>query len=336
MTRKVISIEDVAKRAGVSITTVSRVINNAPTVSKRNRVKVEEAVAHLGFKPNVSAQRLARGLNTAVGLVMPGYPGVFHSFYAMEIIRGVGHCCEMLKLDLVFHITNGLNPLNTNNVGGVIFADIIENRKQIETALADKTPCMVINNIVQDLDVNYIAIDNKKGAELAVDYLVNLGHTRIATVTGNIQTQSGAFRLEGYKNVLLKNQLKVQDQYIFEGDYSRRCARSALEQFLSLPLKDRPTAVFAASDDMASEVINMALEKGLKIPQDLSVVGFDDNPVGLYGPMGLTTVRQPLFKMAEEAVRNLNAIVAGRKHSSVKILLEPELVARESCAPCVG
>jgi len=97
--KKRISIEDVARRAGVSITTVSRVINNVPTVSKQNRIKVEEAVAHLKFKPNLAAQRLASGLNNSVGLVMPGYPGLFHSFYAIELIRGVGHACETLHLD---------------------------------------------------------------------------------------------------------------------------------------------------------------------------------------------------------------------------------------------
>lgn len=332
MSKRKLSIEDVAKRANVSITTVSRVINNVSTVSKKNREKVEEAVAHLHFKPNVSAQRLARGLSTAVGLVMPGYPGVFHSFYAMELIRGVGHACETLKLDLVFHITNGLNPLNTSNVGGVIFADIIENRKQIEIALNENISCMVVNNIVEDMDVNYIAVDNIKGGEIATGYLVGLGHQKIATVTGSLQTQGGIHRLEGYTKVFKKNKIDIEDKYIYEGDYSRRCARLAFEQFFSLPKKDRPTAIFAASDDMALEIINVAIEKGLKIPRDLSVIGFDDNPAGLYGSISLTTVHQPLFKMAEEAVRNLNAIVAGRKHSAVKLLLEPELVTRESCA----
>ena len=120
-----ISIEDVAKRAKVSISTVSRVINNLPTVSKKNQARVEEAVAHFKYRPNVSAQRLASGYNSAIGLVMPGYPGIFYSFYAIEIIRGTGHACETLKLDLLFHITNGSNFLNPNTVGGIIFADII-------------------------------------------------------------------------------------------------------------------------------------------------------------------------------------------------------------------
>ena len=131
-----INIHDVAERAKVSITTVSRVLNNVSTVSRENQARVEEAIAFYKFKPNVSAQRLAGGFNNAVGLVMPGYPGIFHSFYAIEIIRGIGHSCEVLKHDLVFHITSGNNPINTNAVGGIIFADIIENRKQVEAAQA--------------------------------------------------------------------------------------------------------------------------------------------------------------------------------------------------------
>jgi len=331
------SIEDVAKRAGVSITTVSRVINNVATVSKENRSKVESAIAHLNFKPNVSAQRLARGLNNAVGLVMPGYPGIFHSFYATELIRGVGHACETLRLDLVFHITNGYNPLNTTNVGGIIFADIIENRKQIEHTIAEGIPSMVINNIVDDMEVNYIAVDNVKGAEIGMEYLIGLGHKKIATVTGSLQTQSGLHRLKGYQNVLSQKGIEINNKLICEGDYSRRSARLGLEGFLALPKNERPTAIFVASDDMALEIISVAIEKGLKVPRDLSVLGFDDNPSGLFGPVSLTTIRQPLFKMAEEAVRHLNAIVAGREHSLIKILLTPELVVRESCAsPSVG
>ena len=331
MSPKKISIEDVARRAGVSITTVSRVINNVPSVSKKNRILVEEAIAHLSFKPNVSAQRLAKGLNTAVGLVMPGYPGIFHSFYAIEIIRGVGHACETLRLDLIFHITNGHNFLNISNAGGIIFADIIENRKQIELTLAEGIPCMVINNIVEDLKVNYIAVDNIKGGEMAVEHLISLGHSRIAAVTGSLQTQSGQHRFAGYKNALKKKNIPFRQEYVYEGDYSRRSARLGAEKFLSL--KDgRPTAIFAASDDMALEIIAFAMEQGLKVPQDLSVIGFDDNPAGLYSSVSLTTIRQPLFKMAEEAVRQLNALVGGRRHSMVQQVLVPELVLRESCS----
>jgi len=328
--KKRISIQEVARRAGVSISTVSRVINKIPTVHKKNVIKVEEAVAHLKFKPNVSAQRLAKGLNTAVGLVMPGYPGIFHSFYGVELIRGIGHACETLRLDLIFHITDGYNLLNTTNIGGVIFADIIENRKQIEAALEEGICCMVINNIVEDLEVNYVAIDNRLGGHTATDYLVSLGHKKIATVTGNLHTQAGAHRLEGYKKALEDHRLEVRENYIFPGDYSRQSARMAAERFFEF--KDAPTAVFAASDDMALELMAVALEKGLKIPEDLSIVGFDDNPQATYGPVALTTIRQPLFQMAESAVKYLNAIVAGKKRAPIQEVLAPKLVVRDSCA----
>ena len=330
MTRKrKVSIEDVARRAKVSITTVSRVINNVPTVSAKNRSKVEEAILALKYKPDVNAQRLASGKNNAIGLVLPGYPGIFYSFYAIEIIRGIGHACETLKLDLIFHITNGFNPLNTNSVGGVIFADIIENRRQVEEALEHDVHCMVINNIVDDLDVNYIGIDNVAGGKIAADYLVNLGHRRIATITGNLQTQAGEHRFEGFKQVLQKKDLSLNDDYIVIGDYSRRSARAAIERLLAL--QHPPTAVFVASDEMALEVIAYALEKGVKVPEDLSVIGFDDNPAGLYGPIALTTVKQSLFQMAEYAVKHLHNIVTGKKKSAVQMVLTPQLVIRDSC-----
>ena len=319
-----------ARRAKVSITTVSRVINNAPTVSAGNRARVEEAVAFYKFKPNVNAQRLAKGVNNSIGLVMPGYPGIFHSFYAIELIRGVGHACEVLHMDLVFHITNGFNPINANSVGGVIFADVIENRRQVEAALASGVPCVVINNKADDLDVGYIAVDNVHGGEIAADYLVSLGHQRIATLTGSLNTQAGVQRLKGFEKLLENKNIPLPREYVYQGDYSRRCARFAAEQFLKL--KDRPTAIFAASDDMALEAMAVFLEKGLKIPEDISVVGFDDNPACLFGPVALTTVKQPLFEMAETAVRYLHVLITGKGTVKKKTILTPELVVRESCS----
>lgn len=330
MNKEKISIEDVARRAKVSITTVSRVINKVPSVSKENIARVEEAVIFFKFKPNVIAQRLAKGQNNGIGFVMPGYPGIFHSFYAIELIRGIGHACEALRLDLIFHITDGFNSLNNHNVGGVIFADIIENRKQVEEAIEAGVPCMVINNIVHDLDVNYIAVDNIKGGSIATDYLINLGHKRIATVTGNVQTQSGADRFEGYQKTLKKYDVPLNPEYIYKGDYSRRCARIAAERFFGL--EEPPTAIFAASDDMALEIISVAFEKGIRIPEDISIIGFDDNPAGIYGPIALTTVKQPLFQMAESSVKILNEIVNGKSDVLVQKLLIPELIVRDSCA----
>jgi len=328
---KKISITDVARKANVSITTVSRVLNKVPTVNKEIVQRVERVIGDLKFRPNPTAQRLARGVqNTAIGFVIPGYPGIFHSFYAVELMRGIGHGCETLRLDLIFHITDGSNPLRSNFAGGLIFADIIENLPQVETAVREGTPSLVINHIVKDLDVSYIAVDNVKGGFTATEYLIHLGHKRVATITGNIQTQAGIDRFEGYQKALKHHGIDPVPDYVYKGDYSRQSARQAAERFFSL--ENPPTAIFAASDEMALEVISVAMENGIKVPEDISIIGFDDNPAGLFGPVALTTIKQPLFLMGVEATKVIYEIMTGKQKELVHKVLIPDLIVRESCA----
>jgi DNA-binding LacI/PurR family transcriptional regulator len=327
---KNISIEDVARLAGVSITTVSRVINKSTTVKEKNRARVLDAVKQLKFQPSVFAQRLASGKSNVVALVIPRYEGVFYSFYALELIRGIGTLCEALKLDLLLHLTDSRTTLNLRGVGGIIFSDIIGNRHQLESALENNIPCVVINNYVEDLEVACIAVDNAAGAEAAVNYLIGLGHKKIAHISGDLVTQAAAWRFEGYKRALSKNNIKLEDRFIFKTDYSRGQARTAAEKLITA--LEPATAVFVASDSMALEVMTVARELGKNIPQDLSIVGFDDNPSGLYGPVALTTVRQPLIKMAEDAVKELNNLMIQKKKlRPKKILMPTELVIRDSC-----
>jgi LacI family transcriptional regulator len=327
---KTISITDVARLAKVSISTVSRVINKSPSVKAGNRKKVLEVIEKLNFHPSVFAQRLATGKSNVIALVIPRYEGIFYSFYALELIRGIGTLASVLKLDLLLHLTDAHAALNLRGVGGVIFADVIANRKQLEDALALGLPSIVINNYVENLPVSCIAIDNRGGAEAVVDYLAGLGHKKIAHITGDLITQSAEMRLEGYKRALAKNKIPAREEYIVKTDYSRGLARQAAQNLLNL--KDRPTAIFVASDSMALEVMSVASEYKLNIPADLSLVGFDDNPSGLYGPVALTTVRQPLVKMAQDSVKELNVIMGlGKKAPVKKIFLPTELVVRESC-----
>jgi LacI family transcriptional regulator len=333
---KVVSIKDVARLAGVSITTVSRVINKFSSVKEKNRIKVLDAIKQLKFQPSVFAQRLATGKSNVVALVIPRYEGIFYSFYALELIRGIGTLCDALKLDLSLHLTDSRTHLDLRGSGGIIFADIIGNRHQLEDALSQGMPCIVINNFVEDLPVSCIAIDNVAGAEQAVNYLISLGHRRIAHITGDLVTQAASQRLEGYKRALEKNKIKFSTDYIFKTDYSRGQARQAAEKLIKM---DEPaTAVFVASDSMALEVMAVAREFGKVIPRDLSIVGFDDNPSGLYGPVALTTVRQPLIKMAEESVKELNLLMSAEKKAKIKkAILPAELIIRESCqAPATG
>ncbi len=328
---KGISIKDVARAAGVSISTVSRVINNFTSVKQKHRIKVMEAVKRLKFQPSVSAQRLATGKSNVVALVLPRYEGIFYSFYALELIRGIGTLCSAYKLDLLLHLTDTRSPINLKGVGGIIFADIIGNRHHLEEALAGHIPTVVINNYVEDLEVDCIAIDNEGGAASAVDYLIGLGHKRIAHISGDLVTQAAAERMKGYSLALQKHNITLNQGYIFKTDYSRGQARAAAEKMFSLA--NPPTAVFVASDSMALEVMAVAREYGKNIPGDFSIVGFDDNPSGLYGPVSLTTVRQPLVKMSQESVKRLNQLISKERTEPEKIKLPTELVIRDSCQP---
>ncbi|MDD5653311.1 MAG: LacI family DNA-binding transcriptional regulator [Candidatus Omnitrophica bacterium] len=326
------SIEDVARLAGVSIATVSRVLNKFASVKERNRVKVVNAIKQLRFQPSVFAQRLASGKSNVVALVIPRYEGMFYSFYVLELIRGIGTLCEALKLDLLLQLTDTRTPLNLKAAGGIIFADIIGNRPQLEDAFNAGIPCVVINNYIEDLKVNCIAVDNIGGAEAAVNYLISLGHRKIAHISGDLITQPAALRLQGYTLALKRNEIALRQDYIFKTDYSRGQARQAAEKIIKMD--DRPTAVFVSSDSMALEVMAVARELGKEIPKDLSIVGFDDNPSGLYGPVALTTVRQPLVKMAQESVKRLSFLMTAKNAAKVeKTILPTELVIRESASP---
>ena len=165
-----VSIEDVARASGVSPATVSRVINNFSSVKEANRQRVLDAIKKLKFQPSVFAQRLAKGKSNVVALVIPRYEGVFYSFYLLELIRGIGTVCDVLKVDLLLHLTSADSSLNLKSSGGIIFADIIYNRNQLEDAVSLGIPCVVINRHIDDLDVSCFSVDNIKGVEQAIEY----------------------------------------------------------------------------------------------------------------------------------------------------------------------
>jgi len=329
--KKNASIEDVAQAAGVSITTVSRVINKFPTVKDDNRRRVEDAIRRLKFKPNLAAQCLASGCNNTVGLEIPRYEGIFYSFYAMEIFRSVGIACDSFKVDLLLHLTDGKTSVNPSAVGGVIFADVINNLAHVENFIEMGIPVVLMNYLAEELPVASVSIDNVKGASTATQYLIQMGHEKIAFISGDLMSQAAAERLEGFKKTLAAAGLLFKEEYCQRGDYSRKSARVAAERILAL--KERPTAIFVSSDDMAMEAVSVFQENNLKVPEDISVIGFDDDPVCLYGPVSLTTMRQPLREMAQTAVKELYLKIREPGRDTNRIILSPDLVIRDSVAP---
>lgn len=268
-------------------------------------------------------------------LVIPRFEDVFHSFFASEVIKGVTAAASRLKADILIHITERKIHLDwvksssiiSEHIKGVIFADIDGDKSRLMEFIKSGVPYIVMNNYFSD-DINCIAIDNRKAAMDVVEYLVKLGHTKIATIAGDLHTQAGEARLEGYKQAMAKYGLNIPRGYIQEGFFLRTPARVAAKNLLNLD--DRPTAIFAASDVMALEVVDEAKTEGLRIPWDISLVGFDDNPIAGYSQVRLTTVSQPIVEMGRLALEKLNLITLNKEKHPVKIVLPTKLIKRES------
>jgi len=241
-------------------------------------------------------------------LVIPRFEDVFHSFFASEVIKGVTAAASRLRADILIHITDRSGhqdwlkneSINSDFVKGVIFADIDGDKKKLLQFMHSGKPYIVMNNYFSET-INCIAIDNRRAAMEVVEYLVKLGQ---------------------------KHGLPVPRGYVQEGFFLRTPARAAARNLLCLD--ERPTAVFAASDVMALEVVDEARAQGLRIPWDVSLVGFDDNPIAGYSQVRLTTVAQPIAEMGRLALEKLNLIVQEKEKQPVKIVLPTKLIKRES------
>jgi LacI family transcriptional regulator len=268
-------------------------------------------------------------------LVVPRFEDIFHSYYAGEIIRGVSLAASRLNADFLIHITDRTNHaswldstlMDKNYIDGILFADIDNDLNVVTKAIKRGVPCLVLNNII-DQPINYIAVDNKKAAIEIVNYIISLGHKDIATIAGDTTTQSGLYRLEGFQQTLLDNNIDIPRNYITFGDFLRTPARIAAKKLLKLD--KRPTAIFAASDVMALELIDIAKEMQIKVPQELSVVGFDNNPLILTSSTELTTVSQPLAEMGRLGAENIYLISRGKAKLPVKEVLPTKLIKRQS------
>jgi LacI family transcriptional regulator len=272
-------------------------------------------------------------------LVIPSFEDIFHSFYAGEIIKGVSLAASRLNIDILIHITDRFDHkswleaslLNHDDIDGIIFADIDNDINIVKKVIDRGIPYVVLNNYLEQ-PINCLAIDNRDATFKIVDHLTKLRHERIATIAGDRMTQSGQVRLEAFKEALTQKGITPVQEYITFGDFLRTPARAAAQKLLAM--KDRPTAIFAASDVMAMELIDVATSLDIRIPGDLSVVGFDDNPLSINCPIRLTTVFQPLVEMGRLGAEQLKQLVLGQAKLPIKFMLAAKFVPRDSTGPC--
>jgi LacI family transcriptional regulator len=335
-----ITIEDVARAAGVSAMTVSRVINDGRNVRDGTRERVQDAIAKLNYSPNSAARSLAAGDATHIGLLYSNPSAAYLSQFlvgALETARGAG--CHLViepcESDGEDSQRQAARSFTNADVEGVILPPPLSESVAIMSELADANVPVVTVAMGRVENALNVCMDDRGAARQMTEYLIGLGHRRIAMIKGHPDQIASAQREHGFREAAEAAGLAKGDIHLEQGYFTFRSGLDAAERLLDLPLP--PTAVFASNDDMAAAVISVAHRRGLSLPHDLSVVGFDDTSQATTVWPELTTIRQPVAAMAGAALDLLLAELRARRRGTTvgpaERVLDHELVIRESAVP---
>ncbi|MFQ5706505.1 MAG: LacI family DNA-binding transcriptional regulator [bacterium] len=331
-----VTIYDVAKKAGVGIGTVSRVINHSPQITEETKKKVLKAIKELHYQPHSVAQSLARKRTNTIGCIIPFFTGYFF----VELLRGIQRKITEYNYDLILYSVDRTHKKETflsrvlkeRRVDGVLLVSV-----EITNAFAGKFsksqfPIVLVDSYHSDLDS--ITVDNIEGAYVATKHLIDLGFQRVAMIDGQLKSFPAKLRLRGYKKALKEHNFPFRDEYFVACDFvdeadgfNKEAGYAAMKQLLDLK-GGTPEAVFVSSDIQAIGAIHAIKERGWKVPDDIAVVGFDDIELARY--VGLTTMQQPIMEMGELAVDRLISRIAGDAVSDFKRCFHTKLVLRES------
>jgi len=309
------TISDVANLAGVSIKTVSRVVNREPNVSQSTRHQVEDAITRLNYRPNLSARNLASQRSHLLVLVYDD-PGVYENpsaDYILRLQQGALHVCGASGYELLIHPCNFRNQdvcrelaglIERTRPDGILLAAPLSNMsKLVDCISATETAFLRLSPGIEDKGQASIETNDREISAEMTRYLASLGHERIAFITGDPDHKAVANRYLGYQDGLAQSGLALAEALVPAGDNSLGSGEKAATELLGL--EQPPTAIFAANDDMAVGALRVAYRLGIEVPGRLSVAGFDDNSLARQIYPTLTTVRQPLATMAETAARLL-------------------------------
>jgi LacI family transcriptional regulator len=327
------TIFDVAKQAGVSYGTVSRVINNNPHVKPETRERIQLAMQELGFVVNKQARGLAGGRTQMIGVLVPE----LGTSYIGEIIRGIDAELSLSNLDLVLYTTHRaankeasyIANLAKGAVDGLLLVLPRSPADYIGTLTERHFPFVLIDHQGNGQSCPAVGATNWQGAYNAAEYLIQLGHQRIGFITGWMDLGCSTERLEGFQAALRTYHLPECPELIYEGSFAQADGYAGAAAFLKLA--NPPTAIFASNDVMAFGVMDAVRNRGLRIPDDISVLGFDDIVQSSLMRPALTTVKQPLEKMGRVATVLLLDLLKNPDKKLRRIELPTELVRRESC-----
>jgi len=326
------TIYDVSLRAGVSLATVSRVINKNSNVSDKTRQKVLDAMAELDYRPNTIAQSLASNVSHSVGVLVSQLDGPYYGPMMAEIeatlraqnkhvIIAVGHSDAAVEQDSVeFLLSRGCDAL-------ILDVEAVSDEYLVQLSQRS-VPIVLINRYIQAMEPCCIYLNNELGGYLATRHLVALGHRHIAYISGPKHKHDAMERLVGHQRALAESGLVYDPALYIEGDYKEEGGEIGMLALLQTGKAF--SAVVCANDQMASGAISICLQRGLSIPRDLSVVGYDNIPFAKYISPKLTTVNNPIHEMGKMAAVWVLRHVYAHADSQVNNVFEPELVVRGS------
>jgi len=326
------TMRDVAEKAGVSITTVSHVINETRVVSDDLRAVVMAAIETLGYQPNVLARGLRRGETTTIGMIVPDNANPFFA----EVARGVEDTSFENGFNVILCNSDGnlekeekyTRLLLEKRVDGILFVAAGISTEQIQRVQAQEIPLVVVDREIPDVEVDMVQTDHQQGGFLAAQYLLELGHHQIGCIRGPSVLNPSAARVKGYQIALEQAGIPVDESYIERGDFQFESGFNAAMKLLKRP--NRPTAIFVCNDLMAVGAISAAVELGLSVPADLSIVGFDNVSLARYSNPPLTTINQPSHEMGIIATKMLLERINNPSHPVQCKMVETRLVKRHS------
>ncbi|HEY7018112.1 MAG TPA: LacI family DNA-binding transcriptional regulator [Gaiellaceae bacterium] len=335
------TIQELAAKSGVSVATVSRALNGSPEVSEATRERIVELATRLDYTPSAAARTLVRRRSHVVGVILetgPGHPDLLHPFF-QEVLVGLKQGAGERGYDLLLFASdepgNGFGGTHSyvrraghHGVDGVIVMGFDGADPEIGKLAASGLPCVAVDADLGGARTGYVMSENREGAALAVRHLHELGHTRIATVTGMLGMRPGADRLDGFRDELARLGLDQRDEYVVPGDFYDESGYRGTRQLLQLD--EPPTAIFAASDLMAAGALRAANELEVDVPADLAVVGFDDIGLASLIQPQLTTVRQDMQALGEAAAEGLGRMIEDPESEPVRKLVPTRLVVRAS------
>lgn len=331
-----LTLEEIGKLAGVSRSTVSRVINNHPNVSDKVRNRVERIIKETEYSPHLAARTLASQRSYVIGLVIPrSVQAFFGDPYFSRLTQGIAQAANVYDYTFSLfllenrEVEDRLIPRVTRPglIDGLVVQSTSADDKVLNRVLNGSIPYVIAGRPLEYTNVTYIDVDNVSGAGMAVDHLINLGRTRIGTITGPMAVSPGVDRKAGYIKSLQQHGLPIDENLIVEGNFTEESGYLGARQILP----HKPDAFFVASDQMAIGVLHAIKEAGLRIPEDIAVVGYDDLAPARYADPQLTTIRQPVLRFGIAAFELLLKFIEGTVTTPQQKILDVELIVRDSC-----